>query len=149
MAISQIGLYRNASLRFSRLRAGTASLGLTLIEVLIALAIIAIAMTAVIKAGSQNIRSTTHLQTKTLATWAAQQALNEARAGVVGFQNSDSTIKRTSVIFGQSWYVEMKESETPNKRIHKVEANVYEQKEYNDDTSPVVTLVSYLYGAQP
>ena len=53
--------------------------GLTLIEVLIALAIVSIAMTAIIKATSQNIRSTQYLEHKTLAAWVGEEVLNKAR----------------------------------------------------------------------
>jgi prepilin-type N-terminal cleavage/methylation domain-containing protein len=51
--------------------------GLTLIEVLVALAIISIALTAIIKATSENIRGTAYLQDKTIAMYVARQILNE------------------------------------------------------------------------
>ncbi len=59
-----------------------ACVGLTLIEVLIALAIVGIAMTAIIKATSQNIRSTAYLQNKLIAMWVGQQVSNEMLAGI-------------------------------------------------------------------
>lgn len=57
--------------------------GFTLIEVLIALAILSISLTAIIKATSQNIKDTAYLQEKTLALWVGLNELNEARAGYI------------------------------------------------------------------
>ena len=53
--------------------------GFTLIEVLIALAILAIALTAVIEATSKNIQNTLYLQNKTIASWVGLEIINEAK----------------------------------------------------------------------
>lgn len=116
--------------------------GFTLIEVLIALSIIAIAMTAVIKASSQNIRATHYLQNKTTAMWVAEQIINEARVGIFTF--SDAEVKQTTEFLGQEWCVIARKEETGNKRIEKVKVSVYEQEE-TENTTPLITLESYIY----
>jgi general secretion pathway protein I len=122
------------------------TLGLTLIEVLIALAIISIAMTAVIKASSQNIRSTAYLQNKTIAMWVGQQALNEVRAGVLKLPNSDTT-KETTNMLGHEWYWEVDQAETPNKRINQIRVRVFAD-EKDEESTPLLTLETYLYHAE-
>ena len=60
--------------------------GFTLLEVLIALAIISIALTAIIKASSQNIKDTAYLEDKAIANWVGLEVMNEVKAetGVKG-----------------------------------------------------------------
>jgi general secretion pathway protein I len=51
--------------------------GFTLLEVLVALAVLAIAMGAVIHAASQSIASTAYLREQTFASWVAGNQVNE------------------------------------------------------------------------
>lgn len=118
--------------------------GLTLIEVLIALAIISIAMTAVIKATSQNINSTGYLQKKTIAMYVGQQAINEVRANVLKGGSSGNQ-KLTTEMLGREWLWQTEEEETPNNRIKKIIVKVYENEAQEDEGSPIITLESYVY----
>jgi len=121
-------------------------LGLTLIEVLIALAIVGIAMLAVIKASSQTIRSTTYLQQKTIALWVAQQALNEVRAGVIKLSGSDTVNQKTEML-GQYWYTEIRQTPTPNKRIMNISVRVFDHDNYDADDTPLIGMETYMYHA--
>lgn len=121
-------------------------LGLTLIEVLIALAIIGIALTAVIKSTSQNIRGTSYLQNKTIAMWVAQQVLNEARVGVLKL-DGDEKQKQSTEMLGHEWYWQASQEETPNKNIKKITVNVYPNENEDDEESPIVSMASYVYHA--
>jgi general secretion pathway protein I len=118
--------------------------GLTLIEVLIALAIVSIAITAAIKASTQTINSTRYLQQKTIATWAGEQIINEARLGIIQLPAAPDTFEQTVNALGQHWYIKANQAETPNKRIWKLNVAVYEH-EVVDDETPLVTLTSYRY----
>jgi general secretion pathway protein I len=120
--------------------------GLTLIEVLIALAIVGIAMLAVIKASSQSIRSTTHVQQKTIALWVAQQALNEVRVGVIKLSGLD-TINQKTEMLGQYWYTQIRQISTPNKRIMNVTVRVFDHDDYDTDDTPLIEMETYLYHA--
>lgn len=120
--------------------------GLTLIEVLIALAIVAIALTAIIKAASQNIRATTYLQEKTIATWVGQQVLNEARVGARRLPADDEKLRESTKMFGREWFWYAKRSATPNMHIKKMEVNVFTNDNVDDDDiSPIVNLETYVY----
>ena len=117
--------------------------GLTLIEVLIALAIIAIALTAIIKSTSQSIRGTSYLQTKMTALWVGQSIMNGIR---VGYIKVDDEKKDVISALAQNWYWLAKNEETPNKRIRKIIVNVYGKEVENaEDETPYVTLEGYLY----
>ena len=112
--------------------------GLTLIEVLIALAIISIAMTAVIKATSQNIHSTSYLQQKTTAMWVGTQVINEARANLLKMDRSSGSQKLTTEMLGKDWYWQTAEEETPNPHIKKIMVKVYENEDDEADASPII-----------
>lgn len=117
--------------------------GLTLIEVLIALAIIGIAMTAVIKATSQNIHSTGYIQRKTMAMWVGQEVMNESIANILNIGNSTGNEKLTTEMLGQDWYWKRDIEETPNPRIKKIIVRVYENDD--EEKSPLITLESFAY----
>lgn len=117
--------------------------GLTLIEVLIALSIVGIAITAVIKSTSENIRGTLHLQNKMIASWVALEKINSIRIGLLPMRLSDVHHDKTEML-GQSWYWQATLDETGNEHIKKTTIQVFNNEEY---TNPLVTLESYLYEA--
>lgn len=122
--------------------------GLTLIEVLIALAIIGIAMTAIIKATTQNIRSTAYLQNKTIAMWVGSQVLNEARAGILKLPDAPDKRKQMTTMLGQDWYWQANQEATPNKRIYKITVSVFAHENENEEETPLIRLESYVYHAE-
>lgn len=117
--------------------------GLTLIEVLIALAIIAIALTAVIKTTAENIRATAYLKNKSIALWVGEEVINKARLGLIKLPSGDMVTEMTPML-GQDWYWQAKQEQTPNPKIFKVSVDVYMQ-ENTEAVSPVVHLESYVY----
>lgn len=56
---------------------GRLSRGFTLIEILIALTVLAVAMGAIIKAATDYTGGLSHLRDRTMATWVARNVLNE------------------------------------------------------------------------
>ena len=120
-------------------------LGLTLIEVLIALAIVAIAMTAIIKSTGQNIRGTNYLQDKSIAMWVGKQVLNEARVGLLVIPGAPDKLKAKTTMLGSDWYWQLSETSTPNKHIKKAEVRVYTSDIDDDDQSPIISMETYLY----
>lgn len=119
--------------------------GLTLIEVLIALAIIAIAMTAIIKASSQNIKGTAYLQDKTLALWAAEQTINEIRLGLVSMPEHRAMNNQVKSVLGRDWYVNANQESTPNPKIKKINVSVFNKPSDDEGASPMLSLETYVY----
>jgi general secretion pathway protein I len=58
------------------------SRGFTLLEVLVALTVLAVALGALVKAGSDHARNTAYLQERTLAHWAGSNLLAEYESGM-------------------------------------------------------------------
>ncbi|WP_339847467.1 type II secretion system minor pseudopilin GspI [uncultured Halopseudomonas sp.] len=56
--------------------------GFTLLEVLVAMTILAVALAALVKGGSDHSRNTLYLQERTLAHWAGQNLLAEYETGM-------------------------------------------------------------------
>ena len=122
--------------------------GLTLIEVLIALAIVAIAMTAIIQATSQNIRGTNYLQNKTIAMWVGQQVLNEARLNLIMIPKPPDKLKAATDMLGSTWYWQATQSDTRNKNIQQIEVRVFTQDTDDDEATPVISMETYTYHVQ-
>lgn len=77
--------------------------GFTLIEVLLALAIIAIAFTALLKATSQDISATTRIREKTISHWVATQGIALIQLGLLSSPNNQA-ISEVTTLFNQDWY---------------------------------------------
>ena len=66
------------------------SQGFTLVEVLIALVILAISLTALVKASSSDIENTTYLQNKALAHLVGQEAVTLIKLNAIGFTGNET-----------------------------------------------------------
>jgi general secretion pathway protein I len=115
--------------------------GFTLIEVLIALVILSIAVTAIIKATSQNIKDTLYIQKKTIALWVGNQIINEIIVGLRKPPLAPDVLKDNSIMLNEDWSWEASLKHTPNPRIQEINVDVYQ------DTL-LIHLMSYLYAQQ-
>lgn len=114
--------------------------GFTLIEVLIALAILSIALTAIIKSTTQNINDTRYLQQKTIANWVSQLVMNRALSGVLKLNASTDGDSATTDMLGQKWPWKASLTTTPNPHINKIHVTVYDNNQ-----KTLANLESYLY----
>ncbi len=117
--------------------------GFTLIEVLIALAILSIALTAIIFSTSQNIKNTLYLQNKTIATWVGTEIINSARLGILKLQSGSEPVEQEITALGQQWETHTSLVTTPNPNIQKINVDVYEKLTH----MKLVHLESYVYKA--
>lgn len=114
--------------------------GFTLIEVLIALAILSIALTAIIQATSQNIRDNIYLQNKTIANWVGNLLMNQALAGILQLPTSGNN-ESSMLMLGQNWLWQGTLENTPNPHIQKIRIQVFDASNHHLLTN----LESYLY----
>lgn len=121
--------------------------GMTLIEVLVALAIAAIALTAVIKAASENIRGTAHLQNKTIALWVGQEVMSEVQLGLLKLPEDSTGDSGEMNMLGQDWYWRASEERSANARIIKLNVRVYAHEPHDEDESSIIELDGYRYHA--
>ncbi|UBO76101.1 GspI family T2SS minor pseudopilin variant ExeI [Aeromonas rivuli] len=76
--------------------------GMTLLEVMVALVVFAIAGLAVMKTASEHLSGLSYLEQKTLATWVVQNQLVQQR--LEGSWPSDSWVEGDEEMAGQRWY---------------------------------------------
>lgn len=84
--------------------------GFTLIEVLIALAIISIALVAIIKVTGQSALHTAHLRDKVAAHWVAMNVLARMQIGLTPINNND--LNGEESMMGQEWHWQVKVAES-------------------------------------
>lgn len=108
--------------------------GFTLLEVMVAVAVLGIAMAAVIKAASEMTGNARHLEERTFAQWVADNVLTELRAGGFWGEEGDDGTRHLG---GRQWYWEFRVEPTPNPQFRRVDVSVYRHEE---DASPVATL---------
>jgi general secretion pathway protein I len=95
----------------------------TLIEVLLALAVIAIALTALLKATAQNIEHTHRIKEKTISHWVAMQGVTMIQLNLVQINPSQETTQATTML-GQRWYWRAKFNSTPFIKIQQITISV-------------------------
>lgn len=114
--------------------------GFTLIEVLLALAVIAIALTALLKATAQNVEHTQHIKEKTISHWVAMQGITTIQLGLVPI-NLNQEITQVTTMLGQRWYWRAKLTQTPISTTQQISITVS-----NKPTGPFAdTLIGYRY----
>ena len=102
--------------------------GFTLIEVLLALAVIAIALTALLKATSQNTTFTQRIKEKSIGEWVAMQAIASIQSGLIVITpNQESTESMTMA--GEKWYWRALITPTPVKKMQKISIKVSRRSE--------------------
>ena len=112
-----------------------ASSGFTLIEVMIALAIAALALTAATASISQMVDGARGMQERTYASWIAQNQIVELRLANVVPEVSSTTSEVTFA--GQEWGLETVVIETGVENLFRVDVSV--SRLGSDEVSGVVT----------
>jgi len=125
-------------------RRASSSAGFTLIEILVALAIVAVALAAGMRALAQSADSASTLKARTLALWVAQNRLAAAQLAepwpALGSAAGESEQAGTRFIWRESV------SGTPNPAFHKIEIVVA------DPQTPdyaLARLVGYIGNTRP
>ena len=125
-----------------RLTGKTHQQGFTLLEVLVALAVLAIALASVIKVSAHQSFSAAHLRDKTLAHWVAMNQIAQLQISQTWLPVGK---KQGTEEMGQhEWHWQTIVTNTPDPRVRQVRVEVFLTR---DDESPVTQLSSFL--AQP
>ena len=115
--------------------------GFTLLEVLIALAVLALAMGAVIKAASDYTSNQSYLRDRTLAMWVARNVLVEYQ--VKGEWLSVGERKGPREMGNQEWRWLARISQTEEAELRRLDVEVY-PVDSDDDENPVSVLSGFL-----
>ncbi len=110
--------------------------GFTLLEVLVALAIIAIALTAVVAETGQHVNSTIHMRDRTLAHWVAMNRVTEQLAAEqwpsVGVSNGVVEMAE------REWFWKMTVAATPDEDIRRIDIEVRIDRERDNPNASVI-----------
>ena len=118
--------------------------GFTLVEILVALAIVAVALTAGMRALAQSADSATALKARTLGLWVAQNRLASAQAATpwpaLGAYRGNASQAGAQFLWNETV------TTTPNPAFRKIEISVMEpdRPEYQ-----IARLVGFIGNAQP
>ncbi len=112
--------------------------GFTLLEILVALAVLSIALMAALKSSGQAIRISTALKERTLAQWVMVNRVAELELDKTWIELG--TTRGKELMAGQTWYWVISTEKTPDPDIRKAEVSVgIEEK-----TKPLVSMVTFL-----
>ena len=116
------------------------SRGFTLLEILIALAVLAVAMGAIIKAASDYTSGLSHLRDRTMANWVARNVLNEFQVNSdwpsVGQRKGDMQMGH----YEWRWLANISQTDEPELRRLDVEV----LRPDDDPDTPVTVLSGFL-----
>ena len=120
------------------------SLGFTLIEVMLAMAIFSIAGIALLSASDNNIKNLSHLENKVLANWLASNQLVEVTLDRTWPPKNNK--KGTVEMAGQEWFWLQKVIKTENKDMRSI---VIEIRNNEDEKLPITSMVTFVSKSQP
>lgn len=115
------------------------SKGFTLVEVLVALVLLAVALSAMIKTASENTVNTAKLRDKYFASLVATNKVNEIRAS--GTAPKRGTSNGNIELAKQNWHWNIKIDNTEDKDLNKLTVSI--SPEYDKDRI-VYTLTSFV-----
>lgn len=119
------------------------SLGFTLIEVMVALAIVALAVPALLFTMDQQIDGTAYLRDRSLAQVVASNRLAELRLALRdGRQSLRGLTTGSEAMAGRDWYWQMQSQGTEVPDFSRVEVQV--RTEEGADSSSLYTLVAFV-----
>jgi len=113
--------------------------GFTLIEVVIALAVLAISMGAVIGAITHHVNSVAYLRDRTLAHWVAMNKIAEMQLSDSFPKTSESS--GSTVMADAEWRWTLTVSETPDQDVRRLDVAVGHEGE---DKNPLAKMIAYL-----
>ncbi len=113
--------------------------GFTLLEVLVALAVLAIAMAAAIKVTAENIDNIRYLRDRTLAHWVAMNVLTDIQ---VREEWPNLGKKEGSAMMAErEWFWSLNVSDTIDDELRRLEIQVYSNRE---DEESIAVLVGFI-----
>jgi general secretion pathway protein I len=113
--------------------------GFTLLEILVALAVLALSLAALIGAASSQARNAAYLVERTLAQWVAANTLAGLRAEGRWPEAGDSRGK--AELGGRTWHWELQATPTDDPELLRLAVEVRDDARAEQ---PVTTLIAYL-----
>lgn len=115
------------------------SSGFTLIEVLVALAIIAIALGAILSTSGSQARQATYLKQKTIAHWVAMNEITQLQ--IEKQWPSTGETKGSTEMANHEWFWVRTIIKTEDEKARQVEFQVFSDKKYNNNLTRLIGFV--------
>ncbi len=112
--------------------------GFTLIEVLVALTIIAIAMLAIVQTVQVSINSTQKVQDRTVASWVAMNLLTYLQSGLLSF-TEDKKLSGETMQANKNWFWSIEQDKETDYSLQ-----VSIKVTTNKNASPIVRLTGFV-----
>ncbi len=122
------------------MKTATYQQGFTLIEVMVALAIIAIALTAILSTSASQTNNASYLKQKTLAHWVALNEITELRIKKIFPDLGDK--KGSTDMANHTWYWIRTTKATEDKDSRQVKLTVYANRDYTRNLTHLIAYVS-------
>lgn len=116
--------------------------GFTLVEVMVALAIFAIAGGAVVKSAYEHLHSLSILENITFATWVANNELTRSSLESTIKWPLDKDKKGEEQMGGQTWYWEREAVKTVDDTLYQVTVTVALDQDMNNAVTSVVSFMA-------
>ena len=113
--------------------------GMTLLEVMVAMAVFGTAGLAVMKVATENLSSLAYLEEKTFASWVASNTLTELK--IAKTIPGKSWRKGETELAGRTWYWRYKAEATDSSDFVGVTVEVATDKKYESTVSHLLTYV--------
>jgi len=117
------------------------SSGFTLLEVMVALFVVAVALGGVIKVMGSAAQNSSRLTNKTFAQWVALNKITELKIQQEWPKFGDS--KGEKEMADQKWRWVQKTIKTADENVKRIELSVWGSEE-SEDASPLITAVGFL-----
>ncbi len=114
--------------------------GFTLLEVMVALAVLAIALAALIKGVSDNTANAAHLRDRTLAHWVGMNVVAEQRLATKWDERGEQ--RGEEEMANHTWYWSARLVETFDEDVRRLEVEVRAEDER--DAAPLARLVAFI-----
>ncbi len=118
--------------------------GFTLVEVLVALAILSIALSALLWTSSETSRNLFYLRDKTIAHWVAMNVTAEARLGLLALPASPGLKKEEAKALGAEWMWQANVEKTKVENILRINVQVGNKKH-----PQLITAIGFVRGTLP
>ncbi|MFO7604549.1 MAG: type II secretion system minor pseudopilin GspI [Gammaproteobacteria bacterium] len=116
------------------------SRGFTLLEIMVALAILAVGMSALVRVAGDNVSNAAYLKSKTFAQWVAANKVNEIQ---IQRQWPATGTQSGRLFYAEvEWYWQVKTLNTQDRDIRRIEVSVQQETGRNGD--PLVVLSAFV-----
>lgn len=120
--------------------------GFTLIEILIALFILAVVSTSLMTTATQNVVQTGLLRDKTIAHWIALNELSQLRSNIrleANYPQTGTTRSEINMLH-TNWLVEVEVAATENDNVRRVSVDVFRDEFDQEADYSMITLISFI-----